>query len=138
MQMNQAHFSYDLLSPLSEPWAYSVFAVHCISSLVCIFVSVYFFRKQKGAWWLLVAVAFLLPLLGYTIESAAHGLPPLPYGVTSPFQQLPPTDKDDGSTTFTRTTDVTISLDTVTPIMACALIWAYFADRKQTLRSASP
>jgi hypothetical protein len=136
--MNSTHASFYILSPVTEPWAYAVFAAHWISSLTCIVVSIAFLRKGKGAWWSLVALAFSLPLLGYAIECYSHGLPPLPYGLISPVQQLSPTEQGNASATFTQTSQVSMTIDTVTPLMACALIWAYFTDKNQIQSKAAP
>jgi hypothetical protein len=137
-----------ILSPLESPIAYANFVVNWLSSLICIFVSVHFFRKQRGTWWLLVALAFTLPLLYFTTFCLQHGLPPLPYGVESSFsqQQLPPAPTSgyaDGVTArhLTRSTGpivlsrggVTsnIVVDPLPPLLAIALLWAYLADRKK-------
>jgi len=131
--MNSSHLSFYILSPITERWAYAVFALHWISSLICIVVSISFFRKGKGAWWSLVALAFFLPLLSYAVGCFMHGLPPLPYGLISPVRHLPPSEQGDNSAVFTQTSQISVYLDTVTPLMALALIWAYFADKKQPL-----
>jgi hypothetical protein len=131
---------YVILSPLESPSAYAIFALHWFSSLICVFVSVHFFRQQRGNWWLLVALAFALPLVGYTIRGLAHGLPPLPYAIESSYsrEQLPtpPAPRTDGPNMAHLTgSGYTISsrnstsiLDTVSPIMAIALIWAYLSS----------
>jgi hypothetical protein len=133
-----------ILSPLESPIAYALFIVHWLSSLICILVSVYFFRKQRGTWWLLVALAFTLPLLNYTTLCLLRGLPPLPYGVESYFsqQQLPTASTSSyadgltashltGSTVSTRGVTSNSVFDSLTPMLAIALGWAYLADRKK-------
>jgi hypothetical protein len=92
-------------------------------------VSVYFHRRKKGAWWLLIAVAFMLPLLESVVGNFIRGLPPLPYGTAYPDHVTPVPPGDTGNiTTFT---GVTIYWDTLTPMLAVAFGWAYFADRKK-------
>jgi hypothetical protein len=136
-----------ILSPLESPLAYAFFIVHWLSSFICIFVSVHFFRKQRGTWWLLVALAFTLPLLIYTSFCLQHGLPPLPHGVESSFsqQQLPPAPTSGyadgvtarhltgstGPTVSTRGVTSNIVFDPLIPMLAIALGWAYLADRKK-------
>jgi len=126
-------YHYFTLSPLDEPWPYAVFCVHWLSSLACIFVSVYFFRKQRGAWWSLIALAFALPLISQTIFCLLHGLPPLPYGTAYPDQYSSPAPHGDttGATVITKTVGVNVYLDDVTPLVAIALGWSYLADRKK-------
>jgi hypothetical protein len=135
---------YVILSPLESPIAYAFFVVNWLSSLICIFVSVHFFRKQRGTWWLLVALAFTLPLLYFTIFCLLHGLPPLPYGVESHFSQqhLPSaltSGYADGATASHLTGSIVVTrgvtsnsiFDPLPPLLAIALLWAYVADRKK-------
>jgi hypothetical protein len=126
---------YVILSPFDQPAAYIAFAINWISSLVCIAASIYFYRRKKGTWWLLIAAAFVLPLLENGIWSLIHGLPPLPFGKAYP-DQVSPTPPG-YSTITTRLTEAAVVWDTVTPMLAIALSWAYFADRKKRAGGAS-
>jgi hypothetical protein len=118
-----------ILSPFEEPIAYIAFAVKWLSSLVCIAVSIYFYRRKTETWWLLIAFAFILPLLESVVGSLIHGLSLLPYGTAYPDQISPVPPGYTGS--VTKFTAVTIHWDTVTPIMALGLGWAYLANRKK-------
>jgi hypothetical protein len=118
-----------ILSPFDVPIAYIAFAIRWLSSLVCIAVSIYFYRRKKGTWWLLIAVAFILPLLESVVGSLIHGLPPLPYGTSYPDHVSPVKPGYTGN--ITKFTGVAIYWDTVTPMLALALGWAYLADRSQ-------
>jgi len=124
------------LSPLDEPWAYAAFCLQWLSSLVCVFVSVQFFRKQKGAWWLIIALAFALPLIGQTFFGLFHGLPPLPYGTIYPDQHGAPASPGYSNNTTTGVT-VNIYWDTLSPLIALALGWAYLADKKNPAGNSS-
>jgi hypothetical protein len=117
-----------ILSPLDEPWAYLAFILHWVSCLVCVFVGIYFYRQKKGTWWLLIALAFALPLLENIVTNFWLGLPPLPYGTAYPdlVSSAPPGYAGN----IIKRQEVDIRLDSVAPIMALALGWAYFSDRK--------
>jgi hypothetical protein len=134
---SQSH--YFILTPWEYPVAYVTFGLHWFSSLICIAVSLYFFRQKKGAWWVLIALAFALPLVGEIIRNLRHGLPPLPYSLAGPIQELsfngeikdstglPQTQT--GGTTWYQTSQVSIYLDPVSPLVAMGLAWAYLAYR---------
>src|ERR1700735_1217841 len=77
---------YVVLSPLESPIAYAFFGMDWICSLSCILVALHFYRAKKGAWWMLVAVAFALPPMEHIGFCLMHGLPPLPYGLKSTEQ----------------------------------------------------
>ncbi len=126
---------YAILSPSDEPTAYIVFAIHWISSLVCIAASIYFYRRKKGTWWLLIAAAFILSLLEGGIWSLSHGLPPLPFGKAYPDQIISALPGHTGSITK-KLTELSIVWDTKTPMLAFALGWAYFDDRKKQVNDA--
>jgi len=139
---------YVILSPLVSPIAYANFVVQWLSSLICIFVSFHFFRKKRGTWWLLVALAFTLPLLNVTTFCLLRGLPPLPFGVEPYFsqQQLSPAQTSgyaDSANTrhltcqksvpinVTSSVTTNIVFDSLPPMLAIGLGWAYLADRKK-------
>jgi hypothetical protein len=105
-----------------------------ISSLICIFVSLHFYQRRKGKWWMLVALAFFLPLLGSFLFDLRNGLLPLPYGIDYPAQYSARFTPG-MATAMIKTTVVSISWDTVSPIMALALGWAYLADKKRPAAS---
>ena len=113
---------------MTEPWPYVAFVLRWISSLVCIWVSVYFFRRQKGTWWLLIALAFALPLFGQLIINLAMGLPILPFETVYP--ELPSIYHRPFTTGSTRFTEVHVYWDFVGPFIAIALGWAYLDDKK--------
>ncbi len=118
-----------ILSPLDQPWAYTVFLLHWISSLVCVGVSIYFYCRKKGSWWLLIALAFGLPLLGTIVIDASMGLPPLPYGTAYPPVDMPSVRP--GYTAGTSShSETSIYLDTISPMVAAALLCGFFAERK--------
>ena len=118
------------LSPLESPVAYLWFAEGWISSLICIGVSLYFYRRGHGAWWLLVAFAFAVPLLAGVITPLAHGLPPLPFGR---LEEIPPSAPVPagmtGGTTYVLQTAVTIP--TFEPLLAIAFFWGYLQERRR-------
>jgi len=132
---------YVILSPLESPITYMAFVLTWVSCLFCIWVSIYFYRTQKGPWWLLVAAAFAFPLLAEGSLCLLHGLPPLPYRLVYPEQSLhpPPLGPEAYSGPGARaqtTTTLTMSVSRAQwsfypPMMALALGWAYFADRKK-------
>ena len=119
---------YVILSPLDSPLAYLSFAISWLSSAICIAVSIYFYRRKLGPWWLLVAAAFAIPLIVIVIWSLSHGLPPLPHGSEEP-QHV--THTLTGATIIIKGIKSNINLSPIEPLMAIALAWAYFADRRQ-------
>ena len=112
-----------------------------------------------GTWWLLIAIAFILPLLEGVIGGLLLGLLPLPYGTAYPDQvQSAPTQYVGHATVavpsptpepnqdqprshvayghltvtgITKFSEVHIYWDSITPMVALALGWAYLADRKK-------
>jgi hypothetical protein len=117
-----------ILSPLENPVAYAAFALHWVSCLICVFVSLHFYRRKQGPWWIVIALAFALPLSENVLYNLRMGLPPFPYSVVYPDHVQP----SDGlhSTIITRASEVSIYWDTTTPVVACGLAWAYLRKRK--------
>jgi len=132
---------YVILSPLESPITYALFGITWLSCLFCIWVSIYFYRTKKGPWWLLIAAAFVFPMIAELSMCLLHGLPPLPYSLVYPEQNLhpPPLGPEDyqGPGVHARTTTIlTMSASRAQwsffqPMMAIALGWAYLADRKK-------
>jgi len=115
---------YITMTPREAPVAYLWFLIEWLSSGICIGVSIYFYRRAQGAWWLLVAFAFAVPLVLHVIFALAHGLPPLPYGLQQ--KVLMPS----GQTIILTKSDHYTS--TLVPLMAIAMFWGYLNDaRKQ-------
>src|ERR1700683_1201867 len=132
---------YVILSPFESPVVYTFFLLTWLSCLFCIWVSIYFYRAKKEPWWLLIAAAFLFPLIAEVSICLLHGLPPLPYSLVYPEQKLPSTpypmdpQRQGGPMTGSETSfTASFSLaqwSFYPPMMAIALGWAYFADRKK-------
>ncbi|HUB67673.1 MAG TPA: hypothetical protein VL981_09335, partial [Candidatus Methylacidiphilales bacterium] len=126
---------YFILSPWEYRDAYIAYGIHWLSSLICIAVSFYFFRQKKGVWWLLIALAFFLPLAGQLAGSLWYGEPLLPWGLVGPDQGFSSDNVPAGYPggfipgAFTRTVQVFIPWDFISPIVAIALAWAYLADK---------
>ena len=132
---------YVTLSPLEHPVIYAFFGLTWLSCLFCIWVSFYFYRARKGTWWLLIAATFVFPVLAELSMCLLHGLPPLPYTLVYPEQNLHPPPlgpeeyQEPGPHAWTTTT-MTMSVSRAQwsfypPMMALALGWAYLADRKK-------
>jgi hypothetical protein len=127
-----------LLSPLEHPVIYAFWFLHLFSSLICIWVSVHFFRQKRERWWLVVAFAFALPWFVSIIHSLLNGLPPLPSGMESQLALQPQPASSMGYTgSVIKSTAISSNLDTVTPLMAIALSWAYLADKKRRSESTA-
>jgi hypothetical protein len=120
---------YFILAPWEYPQAYAAFALHWISSLICIAVGLYFWRRKRGPWWAVIALAFALPLLGTLGQGLWHGLPPLPADTGNLLPQ--PDMFRQGGFSNTRQVSVYINWNFVSPLVALALAWAYFAERKK-------
>jgi hypothetical protein len=123
---------HEILSPLESPLAYAAFAVHWISCLICVFISLHFYRRRQGPWWIVIALAFALPLLGNVLYNLRMGLPPLPYCVVYPVHVQPSDGLHSAVITpvLTRAIGVSIYWDTTAPVMAVGLLWAYLIQRK--------
>jgi len=88
---------------------------------------------------LLITFAFLLPLLESVNFDLRHGLLPLPYGTAYPDQVYPAPAQHighaggmvTGSLVAVKRTEINIYWDSITPMVAIALGWAYLADRKK-------
>jgi len=133
---------YVILSPLEAPITYVLFCLTWLSCLFCIWVSVRFYRSKKGPWWLLVAAAFAFPLMAEVSLCLSHGLLPLPYSLVYPDQATHPIPLGPeeyqgpgprtGTMTIIRTSISRMQWSLYPPMMAVALGWAYFADRKKS------
>jgi len=131
---------YVTLSPFEAPVTYVLFFVTWISSLFCIFISFYFRRTKNENWWLLIALAFALPLIFEVSICLSHGVPPLPYTLVLPDQTMRSLNEssaapDNSPLPFTKSL-TTFSVSRVQwsffpPLMAIAFGWAYLADRRK-------
>jgi hypothetical protein len=118
---------YVLISPFESPVLYALFGLRWGCSIICILISLYFYRLKREAWWLLMAGAFAMPLIFEVIVCLSHGLPLLPYGLRTIRQ---PTKEN----FVTVSTLVKISYNQWSffpAFMAIALGWAYLAERKR-------
>jgi hypothetical protein len=129
---------YVTLSPLESPITYIFFVLTWLSCLFCIWVSFYFYRTKKESWWLLIAAAFVFPLVAEISMCLLHGLPPLPYSLVYPPQKLPPSGPENyqqpgvtGTLTTISTSVSRVQWSLYPPMMALALGWAYLAERKK-------
>jgi hypothetical protein len=133
---------YDILSPLEDPLTYLLFALTWISCLVCVVLSFHFYRAKGQAWWLLIALAMALPLFSEVAIALSHGLPPLPYSLRYPAQEMissastPSFPQPDQPPLTGASTIIEYSVSRVQwsfgpPLIAIALVWAYFDDRKK-------
>ncbi|MCE0499601.1 MAG: hypothetical protein LV481_16805 [Methylacidiphilales bacterium] len=119
---------YVILSPFESPILYALFGLRWSSSVICILISLYFYRSKKEVWWLLVIGAFALPLISEVITRLSYGLPLLPYGlrtIKQTYRGIP------------NVVHVAVNVTwnswecSMPPLMAIALGWAYLADRKR-------
>jgi hypothetical protein len=132
---------YVLISPLQQPLTYLLFATTWFSCIICIVISIHFFRLRRGAWWLVIALAMALPLLEEVGAALWIGLPPLPYSLEYPPQHmidsaagvaaLDPSHGPVRSESIFVYSVSRVQWSFYPPMMAAALVWAYTRDKKE-------
>jgi hypothetical protein len=144
---------YVILTPGEAPITYLLWSITWISGLTGFLVGLSFYRRGRGTWWLLAAIAFALPLVGEICRPAVHGLPPLPYGERISEMPTPPAHNEPlvPGTTYhvfdpqhdmttglsdTITTRTVIHADFTLTLMAIAFLMAYFADKERVRAGA--
>ena len=131
---------YETLSPLAAPLTYVLFAITWLSCIVCVALSIHFYRAKGQPWWLLIALAMALPLILEVTACVLHGLPPLPYRLHYPPQEADSTPTSvqaagPGSPTSTKVITeysfIRVQWSFGPPLIALALIWAYRDDKRK-------
>jgi hypothetical protein len=125
-----------ILSPLEFPFAWGIFAIKWGGTVLCVLFAFRLWRATAARWWLLIGAAFLLSLVTFLVRCAMFGSLPLPQGLASPTESLPPPNEH--SAVFRKTVQVSYDLDLVAPVVAMALGWAYRVTKPITEPAAPP
>ncbi len=124
-----------ILSPVHYPVVWVAFLLKWGASGACVFLGIRLWRATTARWWLLLSVAFLLPIVSYVVQCGLVGMPPLPLGYVSAERFME--SSAEPTATFSRTVMVSLEWDITAPLVALALWWAYRIRRSNPEPGAS-